>query len=1104
MPGFPSEVSMKRSLRRLLVLALFVVSLSAWAQLRHYALVLEDPPLARRVASRKELRTRAAVEAAARIETAQRAVRQELDARKVKVVGSVKTLLNAVFVVAEDDRNLQGLPGVKAVARMRRFERHLDRAAPLIKTAEGWAALSSAGFPNAGAGVKIAIIDTGIDHTHPAFQDPSLEPVERFCEGDDCNFTNNKVIAARSFVDIVAAGGYPEISRPDDLSPRDRVGHGTAAAMIAAGVSNSGPLATISGIAPKAYLGNYKIFGSPGVNDGTFGDALLMALEAAFNDGMDIASLSLGFPAWYAPYDMDPACRDLFCDIEAIAVEAAAFSGMLVVVSAGNDGDYGLKFPALNTIHTPGTAPSAITVGAVRNAHVIYSSFGLEDAGAPAGLKNIRASFGDGPKSRVSAPVRDVNGFACDELGPNSLSGAIGLIQRGGCDFRTKVINAQNAGALGVVIYREDGSGSEGDKPFPPGGLTGTGIPAAIIGNSDGQALKTWLATHSDAMAVLDPAFKAFDDPDVNTVAAFSSRGPAIDGHLKPDLVAVGAAVYTATQKYDTNSEMYDATGYTLVDGTSFSAPMVVGVLALVKQKNPTFSTEQVKSAVVHTATQDIMDGGAPASMRAVGAGRVNVEAAVKADVTLDGACEGRASLSFGVLNQDWSRTSCAFRVRNGSPNTVTLAVEPNPSSAQVTLNKTSVAPGATADIVAALTGSLPAPGAYEGAITITGGAVPLRVPYFFAVGDNVAHNVVPVANGEFSGVVGSLINYGIVGFKAVDQYGAAVIGAPVEWKAAGGATFVLDDNGQLLVNTETDIYGLAFAAVKSAPEPTNDQIIEATVGGSSGVTQTFFGSARLQPEISPNGVINAASGEAPGEGRGLAPGSYISIWGENLSDFALAWDKVLPAGIDPFLPLSLAGVSVSFDVPCEGDQCGPLDGFGVPGRLTYVSANQINVQIPWELAGHSSVKMKVSLRDFSTSVYTLPLSDYAPAVFEAPIGSGFAVAQIAENFQLITQQNPAPRGQWIIIYANGLGPVDNTPPTGELTPREGLATCLTKPEVTIGGKPAEVFFAGLTPDGIGYYQINVKVPDDIEPGVQPVTVSVNGVSAKTVMLHVR
>jgi hypothetical protein len=221
---------------------------------------------------------------------------------------------------------------------------------------------------------------------------------------------------------------------------------------------------------------------------------------------------------------------------------------MLVVVSAGNDGDYGLKFPALNTIHTPGTAPSAITVGASRNGHVIYSNFGLSAPDAPSGLASVRASFGDGPRLKVTAPVRDVNGLACSDLGTNSLSGAIALIQRGTCDFWTKVTNAQKAGAVGAVIYREDGSGSLGDRPFPPGGLAGTGIPAAMIGNSDGKALKTWLQTHSDAQAVLDPALRSFSDPDLNPGAAFSSRGPSIDGSIKPDLVAVGTAIYTATQ----------------------------------------------------------------------------------------------------------------------------------------------------------------------------------------------------------------------------------------------------------------------------------------------------------------------------------------------------------------------------------------------------------------------------------------------------------------------------------------------------------------------------------------------------------------------------
>jgi uncharacterized protein (TIGR03437 family) len=83
---------------------------------------------------------------------------------------------------------------------------------------------------------------------------------------------------------------------------------------------------------------------------------------------------------------------------------------------------------------------------------------------------------------------------------------------------------------------------------------------------------------------------------------------------------------------------------------------------------------------------------------------------------------------------------------------------------------------------------------------------------------------------------------------------------------------------------------------------------------------------------------------------------------------------------------------------------------------------------------------------------------------------------------------------------------VDKTPPTGELTPKPetGFANCRYKPQVTVDGKPAEVYFAGLTPDGIGYYQINVKVPADAQSGLRPVTVNVNGVMAKTVNLPIQ
>src|SRR5262249_22298119 len=158
---------------------------------------------------------------------------------------------------------------------------------------------------------------------------------------------------------------------------------------------------------------------SPGVNDTTKTPVIIQALEDAINDGMDVVTLSIGSPASYGPLDRcrDRQGRDQACDIRADAVENAVRAGLVVVVSAGNDGDFGLRFPALNSIHTPGTAPSAITVGATTNAHVFFASV------RTSGLDRINALFGNGPRpdAAFTAPLRDVaalqdNGRACSPL----------------------------------------------------------------------------------------------------------------------------------------------------------------------------------------------------------------------------------------------------------------------------------------------------------------------------------------------------------------------------------------------------------------------------------------------------------------------------------------------------------------------------------------------------------------------------------------------------------------------------------------------------------------------------------------------------------------
>jgi uncharacterized protein (TIGR03437 family) len=1067
------------------IFTLQLAPLFAQRGFERYALILEDPPLARQVQSRQELRE-AAWDRRSRLEAAQSSLRSRLSERNIPVTGAVQTLLNAVFVAVPEDRvaELKTLPGVRRVAHMPRIKRHLDRAVELVNAPNAWNTLG--GIQNAGAGVKIAIIDTGIDQNHAGFQDSSLSIPAGYpkCRPLECSWTNNKVIVARSYVDQLAAGfGFDPAatSRPDDLTPRDRVGHGTAAAMVAAGARNTGPLATITGVAPKAWLGSYKIFGSPGLLDYTYGDIVIQALEDALADGMDIASLSLGSTALYGPTDTGATCGETGsnpCDVRAAAVQNAVSLGMTVVVSAGNDGDIGNFFPTLSTIATPGTAPAAITVGATTNAHVIFQEVRVTGGDVPSSLQNIPALFGDGPlpSGTVTAPLRDVsrlgnNGRACTALAAGSLSGAIGLVERGDCTFADKVNHAQAAGAAAVVIYRTDS-----DVPFKPGGLSGTGIPAAMIGRQDGFAVKDFLGTHLERAVAMDPLLKSFDAR-ADDVADFSSRGPSIGlAAIKPEVVAVGTDMYSATQTYDWNSGIYDPSGYTVVSGTSFSGPMAAGTAALVKQvKGQSATPAVIKSAIVNTASNTITDfDGQLARVTAVGAGKLNAGNAVRSTISADPAV-----LSFGVITTGMLPVSLTLKLTNAGNSLVNLNLADQPrdtnTSAGIVLSSSNLSLGAgqTTSLTVRLEGTQPPPGNYEGAIAITGGAVNLRIPYLYLVGDGVAQNIYPLLGGSFEGIVSSNISGTLLAIRLLDQFGVPVRSAPVVFRAVSGGGFIDQADAQ------TDVYGIAAAIPVLGPQ-LGEQRFTAEAGG---LIAEFNGNARSRPAIYTNGIVNAASNLL---GDGLAPGSYAAIYGEALSDATVTYRP-------PNLALALANVSVSFDAP----------GISVPGRLHFVSPGQVNLQIPWEVQGLNSVKVKVSIGDFSSAVYTLKLAQFSPALFEYPLGSGMPAA-LDEAYNVITTANPVERGKAAQLFLNGLGPVDRPQVSGEPAPLTPLIYTTAAPTVTIGGLPATVEFSGLAPTWVGLYQVNVRVPTGLATGNHPLVLTIGGVTAKTVTLPVK
>lgn len=1045
-----------------------------------YVVVLKDAPVAQQVRTNKRS-TEAMADIRSAVLAKQAAVRAAATQAGAQITSANQLLVNAIFVQATAGQaaQLRSNPDVALVEKLQPLKMHLNRALDLTAVRTAWSTVG--GEQSAGAGVKIAIIDTGIDHTHPAFQENGLQFPAGFpkCQESrgDCAYVNRKVIAARSYVDMLI-GTDPLYTRPDDASPRDRVGHGTGIAMVAAGARATGPAGTITGVAPRAWLGNYKVFGSPGVNGQyTYDDVLIKALEDAYTDGMDIAVFSLGAPAVWGPRDRGTTCNESGstpCDWRASAIEAAAQRGLTVVVSAGNDGDFATQYPAYNSIQTPGTAPSAITVGATTNAHILYQSVQFP------GSNKLAALFGDGPRPEtpLTAPLRDVPSStvtgACSPLPDGSLNGAIALIERGDCAPLTKIQNAQRAGAVGVIVYQQQGF----QGVFRMAGLEESSIPAVIVGNNSGVSLKNYASRTPNGAVTLDPAINEVLTNEYDTMAFVSSRGPSTrENAIKPELVAVGTDMYTATQRFDPNGDLYDPTGYTVGHGTSFAAGMVAGAAALVKQRNPQWTTAQIKSALVNTATMLIRDYGdnglIDASVLDMGAGKLNAADAVRANVTIE-----PATLSLGVVGS--SNPSQALTIRNSSNAPVSLTLQVRASfggRVAPTLDRTrfDIPAGGSTTVTARLEGSRPAPGVYEGSINISGASVDLHVPYLFLVGDGVPYSVLPLRGDGAEGETNQLIS---LVYKVVDQFGVPVRDVRTQTRVVSGGGSVDAEGGS------TDDLGIGYADVIFGPP--GDQEFYAAVGDQPNFGLYFPGRARAVPVIASGGVVNLASGEV---GQGIAPGSYISIYGRALSE-------VTRLNTRSVLPLALAGVSVSFDVPGQARS--------LPGRVYYVSDGQINVQVPWELAGAESAIVKVTIGDTVSDVVTIPVKSYSPAIFAYNESSGQTLAAVLDSrYGLVGSSNPAKRNDVVQIFVNGLGPVDNQPASGEPSPTEPLARTRVGPDVTIGGQRADVSFSGMTPGTVGLYQVNARIPANAPSGLQPVVITAGGIASKPVSIPV-
>jgi len=386
-------------------------------------------------------------------------------------------------------------------------------------------------------------------------------------------------------------GGYDFVDN-DDM-PEDINGHGTQVAGIIASNGN------LKGIAPNSKILMYKVSED---GESVPSNLIIKAIEKSIEDGADIINISLGINQTNTKIDQ--------------AVNKAIKNNIFVVTAAGNFG------PELSTIGSPGINPNAITVGATFNnvTSSLVATFEIEDK-----TFNVFPMVGT---QALTDPITSQIIFGkygkIDDLFGNNFEGSILLIQRGSdiegeiVYFSDKEKNAANVGARAIIVYNNEPGIFFGEliHEYVDEGYEPT-IPALSVSRDDGLIIREIL--QSGTKGTLD----VFYHPDF--VAYFSSRGPVSPFYIKPDLVAPGAFINTT----DTNGN------YKISSGTSFAAPHVAGTAALILQKNPELTPQELKSILMTTSeiVYDQFNDRFPIDVS--GTGRISASNAINAELII-------------------------------------------------------------------------------------------------------------------------------------------------------------------------------------------------------------------------------------------------------------------------------------------------------------------------------------------------------------------------------------------------------------------------------------------------------------------------------------
>jgi uncharacterized repeat protein (TIGR01451 family) len=576
---------------------------------------------------------------------------------KAQELYRLKRVINAVVVMAEPAKlgQIRALPGVKR-ARVMTLEVPVNATSvPFIGAPQAWG--NTLGLPESltGTGIRIGIIDSGIDYQHPMFGGSGL--LADYKANDRVTihpglFPTAKVVGGFDFAGDAYTGNNTPIPDPN---PMDCLAHGSHVAGTAAGFgvksdgttytgpySPSTPFSSLRigpGVAPGALLYAIRIFGCGG-STGLTPQGIEFAVDpdgdGDLSDHLDVINMSLG-----APYGG-------LADTSAQAADAAAQVGVIVVSAQGN------SFDTYFIGGSPGSAARGIAAAASVDAGIPGAVLKVNAPASVAGNYPAAAdAFGGGAPNPAGqtgnvVEVASATGTAaqgCDGNYTNAgaITGSIALIKRGSCSFQKKVANAQAAGAIGAIVFNN----VPGDPTLVSMGGDGVSpaitIAAVFISDDNG----TLLAAASGVNATLASASAA------DTLASFSSRGPRGGGSfpigLKPDVAAPGLAIPSTQAGIVCKSASEgcitpDPTGFipggqvVVFSGTSMATPHTAGTMALLRQLHSDWSVEELKALLMGGALHDITQGPNGAGLKfglgRIGAGRIDVPNSATTSVT--------------------------------------------------------------------------------------------------------------------------------------------------------------------------------------------------------------------------------------------------------------------------------------------------------------------------------------------------------------------------------------------------------------------------------------------------------------------------------------